>query len=342
MPMPPMNAPDFWRDGRGPWPRLLYPFSCLYALGGRLRQMTGRPASPGVPVICIGNLTAGGAGKTPVAIAVARYLRAAGRTPHFLCHGYGGRLEGPMPVDGRVHGANEVGDEARLLAREAPAWIARDRVAGAREAVGAGADVVVMDDGFQDPALAKTVSLLVFDGHTGLGNGLVIPAGPLRESLGDGLARADAAVVMGDDASGMAALLRARAPALSVLRAHLAPTAEAARLKGVRVFGFAGIGLPEKFRTTLTEIGAVVAGFRAFADHHPYTARDVAGLRRSAAAAGARLVTTAKDAMRLSEAMLAEIEVVEVEAVFEDGAALARALGLSAASAAPAAPGRGA
>lgn len=323
-----MKAPEFWREG-GAWPLLLAPFGGLYALAGRIERTFARPARAGVPVICIGNLTAGGNGKTPVAIAVAQLLARAGRVPHFLTRGYGGTTPGPLCVDAKAHTAAQVGDEALLLARAGTTWVARDRVAGAGAATAAGAKTLVLDDGFQDPRLAKDISIIVADGEAGFGNGRVIPAGPLREDAAGGLARAQALVVVGVDRWGVGAFAARFAPNLPMLSARLEPAPGAARLKGLRVFGFAGIGLPEKFLATLREIGAEVAGFRAFDDHYAYGAGDLALLKRDAAATGARLVTTAKDAIRLPADVRKDIEVVEISARFADDAALARVLGLS-------------
>lgn len=329
-----MKAPDFWTTGRGPWPTVLAPLGCLHALAARARRTLTRPHRAPVPVVCVGNLTAGGTGKTPVALTVARRLAAAGAAVHVLTRGYGGALGGPVRVDPARHGAAQVGDEALLLARTAPTWVAHDRVAGAAAAAAAAAQVIVMDDGFQNPSLVKDVALVVIDGETGFGNGRVIPAGPLREPVADGLARADAAVIVGEDGAGAGAAIARLRPALPALACRLVPAA--ATLAGARVFGFAGIGRPEKFRATLAEIGCDVAGFRPFPDHHPYTAAEIAAVTAEAEHLGARPVTTAKDHVRLSAAARANIEVVEVEATFADAAALDRVL---AAAIRPAAPG---
>ncbi len=323
-----MKAPEFWLTGRGPWPVVLSPAGCLYALGGRLRHAFTRTRDVGVPVICIGNLTAGGTGKTPLAIAIANLLREGGRTPHILTRGHGGTLTGPVRVDGTRHKATETGDEALLLARAAPTWVARDRIEGAHAAINEGADTLILDDGFQDPALKKDVALVVIDGATGFGNGRVIPAGPLRETVGTGLARADGVVIMGRDEKNIAAEVKAHAPGIAVFGASLRPCPDTARLAGETVFGFAGIGRPEKFRDTLKDIGCRVAGFRAFADHHVFSAQEIAQLRRHAAEVGARLVTTAKDAARLG-AEAQDMEVVEIVAELDDAAGFARRLGLS-------------
>jgi tetraacyldisaccharide 4'-kinase len=337
-----MRTPEFWRGGNGALPRLLSPLGGLYALAGRAERAWTRAESAPVPVICVGNLTAGGSGKTPVAIAIARLLTAAGRNPHFLTRGYGGGGgAGPLRVDDERHTIAEVGDEALLLARAAPTWVCRDRRHGAQAAATAGANCLILDDGYQDPRLRKDTAFVVADGATGFGNGRVIPAGPLRESVAGGLARADALIVVAPDRQGIAALAASLRPGLPVLDARLEPTEEARRLSHRKVFAFCGIGIPEKFHTTLKDIGVELAGFRAFPDHHPYTSRDLAALQADALEAGdAQLVTTAKDAVRLTPQERMGIEVVDIEAVFSDVAALARLLGVNPPSAAPEAPDR--
>jgi len=226
-----------------------------------------RSYRPPVPVVCVGNLVAGGAGKTPVALALADWLVERGVPAHFVTRGYGGRLRGPMRVDPIRHDALAVGDEALLLALRAPCWVARARSAGVRAAVAAGAGAILFDDGFQNPTVDKTLALVVVDAAYGFGNGRVIPAGPLRENLRGGLARADAVVLVAGegDASDTERLLTARG--MLTLRAVLAPVG-AERLIGSCVLAFAGIGRPEKFFATLRALGAVVVGARAFPDHH--------------------------------------------------------------------------
>src|SRR6266545_412161 len=270
-----MREPAFWWREAATAARLLAPVAVLYgAVAGARLRLRGRRA--GVPVVCIGNLTVGGAGKTPAALAVARILAAAGERPGFLSRGYGGELAGPLAVDPARHGAAEVGDEPLLLARAAPTVVARARVAGAKAAHAAGASVIVMDDGFQNPSLAKDFSVLVIDGRRGLGNGKVFPAGPLRAPLGAQLARADAVVLVG--AMGEAASIAgaaAEARKLPLFQARFEPDRETiATLAGRRVLAFAGIGDPEKVFATLREAGVTVAATRSFADHHRYTLAD--------------------------------------------------------------------
>ena len=298
---------------------MLQPFAWAYAGVGGLRRAWTRPWRAPVPVICVGNLVAGGAGKTPVAIALARRLQAKGRAVHLLSRGYGGSLAGPVAVDRLRHDAGQVGDEALLLAAAAPAWIARDRPAGARAAIAAGAQCLLLDDGLQNPTLAKDLSLLVIDGAYGIGNGRVLPAGPLREPLATGLARADAVVLMGEDRVEVTARLAGK----TVLRARLAPE-NAAAFADRAVVAFAGIGRPAKFFALLDSIGAELVARHAFADHHPYRAAELQRLLAEAQAAHAVLVTTAKDAARLPAEWRAHVEVLAVNAEFADVAALGR------------------
>ena len=316
--MRPPPTPDFWAEP-GLLPTLLQPLAWGYAAAAAARHAWTHPWRAPVPVICVGNLVAGGAGKTPVALALARRLGAQGRAVHLVSRGYGGRLAGPLAVDRARHHAAEVGDEPLLLAEAAPCWVARDRVAGARAAIAAGARLLLLDDGLQNPSLAKDLSLVVVDGGYGFGNGRVLPAGPLRESLGAGLARADAVVLIGADRAGIAPQLAGK----RVLRARLVAE-NAAEFAGREVVGFAGIGRPAKFFATLDAAGAKIVARHAFADHHPYGAEEMRRLLAEAEAARARLVTTAKDAVRLPPEWRGRVGVLEVAVVFDDPPALDR------------------
>jgi len=308
-------APEFWLRG-GLCAHLLQPLAWAHAAAGAARRVFARPWRAPVPVICVGNVVAGGAGKTPVVLSLAQRLAARGVVPHILSRGYGGSASGPLRVDPTRHTAAEVGDEPLLLAAVAPTWVARDRVAGARAAATAGAGLILMDDGLQNPGLEKDLSLLVVDGSYGFGNGKVIPAGPLREPVAAALARTDAVLLMGEDESGIAASVGAT----PVLRAMLAPVAGTV-LDGP-VVAFAGIGRPEKFFRTVTDAGARLVAAHGFPDHHSYDTRALERLEAEAAAAHARLVTTAKDAARLSPAWRARVSVLAVEVRWQDEAAL--------------------
>ncbi len=314
-------APAFWARPPGLLSELLLPLGAGWQAAGRLQQSFARPYWPPVPVVCVGNLVAGGAGKTPVALALAAYLVSHGTAVHIVTRGYGGRLSGPVRVDPARHDAAAVGDEALLLAREAPSWVTRDRADGVRAAVASGAQVVVLDDGFQNPTIGKNLSLVVVDAAYGFGNGRVIPAGPLRENLARGLTRADAVVLLGAETQPRRPEPLGIDTALHVLHAVLRPVA-GERLTGSRLLAFAGIGRPEKFFATLRECGVELVGTRPFADHHPYRAGEIDQLLRAAERARARLITTAKDIVRVPVAMRAAIEVLEVEIRWADPAAL--------------------
>jgi tetraacyldisaccharide 4'-kinase len=311
--MKPPPAPEFWaREGLAA--HLLEPLAWANAAAGAARRALARPYRAGVPVLCIGNAVAGGAGKTPVALSLALRLEALGAHPHIVSRGYGGSAAGPLAVDPARHGAGTVGDEPLLLARAAPTWVARDRVLGARAAIAAGASVIVMDDGFQNPSLVKDLSLLVVDGGYGFGNGRVMPAGPLREPIASALARADAVVLMGEDKAGIVPRLKGQ----RVIAARLKPCA---RIEGA-VVAFASIGRPQKFFDTVAEGGALIVARHAFADHHIYSEGELTRLAAEADAAGAQLVTTAKDAVRLPPRWRTRVSVLEVVVEWRDGAPL--------------------
>lgn len=290
---------------------MLAPLGMVYGASVAWKMRHARPYRSRARVVCVGNLTAGGSGKTPVALAIGARLQARGRRVFFLTRGYGGSESGPAQVQASDDAAR-MGDEALLLAQCAPTIVARDRAKGAAFAVARGADTIVMDDGHQNFTLAKDLSLVVVDAESGFGNGLMIPAGPLRESVAQGLARADAVVVMN---GGKPDLQGYSGP---VLRAWLVPESNA--LAGQRVFAFAGIGRPEKFVASLKETGAVVMGSHFFADHHSFRDGEIAALK--ARAGGARLVTTEKDFARLREADRADIAVLTVRVRFETETAL--------------------
>ncbi len=326
-------TPRWWYVRQGaPAPvtrALLRPIAWIWAAATAARIAAGRPIDPGPPVICVGNLTLGGSGKTPVARALARRLAGQGRAVHMLTRGYGGRLTGPVRVDPATHAAADVGDEALLLARDAPTWVARDRAAGAMAAAAAGAAVVVMDDGHQNPALKKTLSLVVVDGETRggewpFGDGQVFPSGPMREPLAAGLARADAVVLLlpADLAQPDPALM-AQLAGRPVLIAHLVPAAPPP--SGPQV-GFAGLGKPWKMERALAAAGCDLVDFAPLADHARYDARLLGFLARRAEALGAGLVTSEKDWVKLPPGWRARVAAWPVEATFDDEAALAALL----------------
>ncbi len=315
-----MRAPEFW-SRRGGFSALLSPLGAAWGAAAAARRGLAHPWRAPLPVVCVGNITVGGAGKTPLAIALCGYLAAAGRAPHVISRGYRGYLPGPVRVDPDIHSAAEVGDEPLLLAAAAPTWVGRDRAAAARAAADAGAGIIVMDDGFQNFDLAKDLSVIAIDGGYGFGNGCVMPAGPLREPLSAGLARADAAVVIGDDTAGGG---RRAAAAVPVHAARMAPLPGAGSddIAGRDVFAFAGIGRPGKFHATLAEMGCRLVATQDFADHHTYRAEEVMAMCERAAASGAIPVTTAKDAVRLPAAARAMVTTLHVGLEWQDPEAL--------------------
>lgn len=319
-----MKAPGFWQHD-GLVAHLLSPLGAAYTGLGRLRRWRSRPAPAPVPVLCVGNATVGGTGKTPIVLDLLTRLRARGVDAHGLCRGHGGRLHGPVRVDPDRHGSDAVGDEALLLAARAPTWAARDRLAGATAAAVAGARVVVLDDGLQEPRLMKQRALLVVDATTGIGNGRVVPAGPLREPFAAATARADVIVLVGDGDGGPG-LDRGAARSLPRWRCHLAPSPDAGRLAGRRMVAFAGIGRPDKLFETARAVGVDLAETVAFADHHAYRPTELEALRARASALGAGLLTTSKDRVRLPPAFAREVDVLRVEIDWEDTEAVDRLL----------------
>lgn len=311
-----MRAPGWWqRDGPLPW--LLDPLGRIYALATARRMARPGWRAP-VPVICVGNASVGGTGKTTVALDIAARLAARGATPGFLTRGYGGS-GAVRRVDPRRDSAASVGDEPLLLAALAPTYIGADRVASAQLAVDWGARSLVMDDGLQNPGLIKDLSFLVIDGAVGFGNGRVIPAGPLREPVAAAAHRCQAAIMIGADLHNAAAHLD-----IPVLHARLRTPDEVA---GRRLYAFAGIGRPEKFFAGLAEAGAEIAGTRGFPDHHRYTPRDIDAVLAEASRRGAQAATTPKDAARLTQAQRARVRVVGVTLEWADPAGLEVLLG---------------
>ncbi len=291
-----MRDPAFWWRSPGLISNALSPIGKVYGAVAR-KRMANAGARTGLPVICVGNFTLGGAGKTPTAIMLATLLRAAGERPFCLSRGYGGDSKGPQLVDLETDSAHAVGDEALLLARAAPTIVARNRVTGAAFAKAKGASVVIMDDGLQNASLAKDFTIAVIDGRRGIGNACVFPAGPLRAPLDAQLKRCDALLVIGDAARDVAV----PAGALPVFHGRLTPEATAVTaLRERKVLAFAGIGNPDKFFATVEQAGIAIAERRTFPDHYRYNAEDAAELVMAADQEALTLLTTEKDHARMT------------------------------------------
>jgi tetraacyldisaccharide 4'-kinase len=324
-----MREPAFWHRPSSWTSQLLRPLAAIYgAVAAQRLQREGIDA--GIPVLCVGNYHVGGAGKTPTVLALAKLLRELEERPVVLSRGYGGKLRGPVKVDPDRHAALDVGDEPLMMAATLPVVISRDRAEGVALARSQGASVILMDDGFQNPAVAKDASLIVIDGTRGLGNGRVFPAGPLRAPLPPQLERTDALIVVGEGNAAQKAAAEIASRGRPVLSAHLKPDeASLTALRGKRVLAFAGIGDPARFFNTLRASGLEVARGRAFADHHAFTKGEIEELVAEAARDGLTLVTTEKDLARLHgvdgvPAWARAIVPFAVTLEFENAAALRR------------------
>lgn len=303
-----MKTPDYWRTD-SLVSKILAPIGAIYGFLTQLRLKLHNPPKAEIPVICVGNITAGGTGKTPVSIALAKMLINDVYHPFFVTRGYGGKIKNIM-VNNKKHSAKEVGDEPLLLSAVAPVVVNPNRYEGAKSAINEGADLVVMDDGFQNPSLYKDLSFLVFDGNYGIGNGKIIPAGPLRETFADGTKRADALIIMGEDKNGLAAKTK-----LPTFFAHLEAAQTAVGKRDV--VAFAGIGHPSKFYGSLKEQGLNIVKTYDFPDHHFYRTNELEKIIDEAQKLNADIYTTGKDFVKIPHSLQSQIKVLEVAVVWE-------------------------
>ncbi len=323
-----MQTPDFWYNQKTTLSSVfLRPFSWIYGLIGAIRRDRTKPWRSPIPIICVGNLVAGGQGKTPTAIAIGKTLNGKNKSIHFMSRGYGASHKGPLLVDLRTHTANDVGDEPLLLSETSPTWICKDRKAGIELAYKMGAEIIVMDDGFQNPSIVKDLSIIVIDGEVGFGNGHLIPAGPLREGVTVGLSRADATVIIGDDKLGLQEMLvekplNFRGDTIKILTARLKPDGIPPIVQNKKVFAFAGIGRPAKFFNTVLDMGYNLVGTESFPDHHVYSKSEILNLNNKAKYRNAKLITTSKDYIRLPASLQKDIAVIPVTLDWSDTNAL--------------------
>jgi tetraacyldisaccharide 4'-kinase len=312
----------FWWKRKSVYNILLSPLGGVYLGASFLRKITTKPFVSDIPVICVGNITSGGAGKTPTAIAIAKILLRMGKKPVFLSRGYGGSLQVPTIVNTDTHLSKQTGDEPLLLSRVAPTIISKNRVLGTKMAHEKGFDVIIMDDGLQNPTITKTISLLVIDGAFGLGSGYIIPAGGLRESLKNALAKTTAVVFIGDDKTNILPKIKDK----KIIKAKI--KAEISKKTADKYIAFAGLGSPEKFFNTLKENGYNLIDEISFADHYQYKDDDIANLQKLANDKKARLITTQKDMVRLNKNQQNVIDVLPIAIEFENEQEIVRVLEL--------------
>ncbi|MDB2415068.1 tetraacyldisaccharide 4'-kinase [Rickettsiales bacterium] len=304
------KSPDFWCK-KSYLSLLLIPLSWIFSSISLLRKIIVKPVKVDIPVICIGNINVGGTGKTPVAVELCKFLQARGKKVAFLSRGYGGNLYGPVLVNNKKHKASDVGDEPLLLSQYAPTYIAKHRPDGAIYARKNGADIIIMDDGLQNPHLKKDFSILVIDGQVGLGNGRILPAGPLRESLSSALNKTDALVIIGHDKHNISSFVKA-----PIIKSEIKPLE--VKLSAKKYVAFAGIGRPKKFFDTLDSMNLKIVATKEFADHKPYSESDILKIKELAKEKSAGIITTQKDYLRIDVKLRDDIEFLPVQILWNE------------------------
>lgn len=312
-----LRSPKFWNDENSSLVKILDPISKLYSFISNVRLNSVTPVKAEVPVVCIGNVVLGGAGKTPTVELVCHLLREKFQNPHILTAGYGGYLKNVVRVDPNLHSYLQVGDEALLSATVASTWVGRNRVNSGKAAVACGADVLVMDDGFQNNSIEKDLKILVVDSRQAFGNGHLFPAGALRELPSTGINKSDMVLIIGEKNEALEEKIKAIKPLIPIFRAKLEVT-EPIAVANNRVVGFCGLGYPLKFKKTLLECGYELIDFVSFADHHPYTITEIQKLIAGAKSVDATLITTKKDFVKIPAVFKNEISVIEIKLVPEN------------------------
>jgi len=311
-----LKAPLFWKNKNSLYGVLLSPFGALYRLITSQRERFTITTKIRIPVICVGNIVLGGTGKTPITIMIASALKEQGFNVHILSRGYGGKLKGPLLVDPFYHTAQEVGDEPLLLAQATSTWISKNKAEGAKAATQAGAEILILDDGLQNPSLYKNFSIIVVNGEYGLGNERVFPAGPLRETVESGLKKANIIMIMGKDNHSLEKRWQGICP---IFHGDLDPYInDIQALKNKPIYAFAGIGHPEKFFAMLHNYGLHVIAEKAFPDHYSFKSRDLDKLRAHADQLKAQLVTTEKDFLRLPHDMRQKVKIIRAHVTLKE------------------------
>lgn len=310
------KAPNFWNTRDSKWVKALLPISKLYGAVSSFKVNKVSPEKAAIPVVCIGNVVLGGAGKTPTVDLVCEIFHKYNLTPHILTGGYGGYLKNVIRVDPAHHSYLQVGDEALLSAEVAPTWVGRNRINSAKAATLAGADVLVMDDGFQNNSIFKDFKILVVDSGQSFGNEFLFPAGPLRESVEGGIKKSDIVLIIGEKNEYIENRVKAVNKDIPLFYAKIQPQDNINIAPKSKVIGFCGIGYPAKFKKTLKELEVDLLDFIAFSDHHPYTITEIQKLIKSAQRTGARLVTTRKDFIKIPEVFRGQLTVIDIKLSF--------------------------
>jgi len=319
-----MKAPSFWYKKHSLISKVLLPISALYFLAGKIRKINAKPYQSKIPVICIGNITAGGAGKTPTCLAILKIIKEANKNanPVFVTRGYGGKEKNVIKVDLKKYSSIDVGDEAILLAQKAPCFVGRDRAKAIKMAEKEASHIII-DDGMQNPFFKPAISIMVIDGKAGFGNEHLIPAGPLRESLKNALSHIDFAILIGDDAHNISNRITK-----SIFRAHLKPLLQKSFALNPNVLAFAGIGRPEKFYDSCKDAGLSVEKTQSFPDHHVFSFKELQTLEKTAIKDNLQLITTAKDYVRLPKSFQNKVSVLNIELIFDNNKEIKEALNL--------------